>query len=136
MPFQPTVHDKCDFRYHPRVHHRRMSMCIVKENMVKCQTLVSTASLLCLLYILLIHITPLLIHLLMHILGGDIFIHAKSDSMGKLFELAQLIQLSLPKNSVAKFSDVYAFVFREGRDLSGFIDGKCIWILISLRISF
>jgi Dyp-type peroxidase family len=55
--------------------------------------------------------------------GGDIFIHAKSDSSSKLFELAQMIQRSLPKGSIGRFSDVYSFVYQNGRDLSGFIDG-------------
>jgi len=56
--------------------------------------------------------------------GGDIFIHAKSDSTSKLLELAQRVLAQLPKGSVASFEDVYGFVFRGGRDLSGFIDGK------------
>jgi len=55
--------------------------------------------------------------------GGDIFIHAKSDSSSKLFELAQMVQKTLPKGSIARFSDIYSFVYQNGRDLSGFIDG-------------
>lgn len=55
--------------------------------------------------------------------SGDIFIHAKSDSTSKLLELAQRVLAQLPKGSVASFEDVYGFVFRGGRDLSGFIDG-------------
>jgi len=55
--------------------------------------------------------------------GGDIFIHAKSNTMSKLFELAQVIQKELPSGSVDKFQDIYSFVYKNGRDLSGFIDG-------------
>lgn len=55
--------------------------------------------------------------------GGDIFIHAKSNSVSKLFELAQKVMASFPEGSVAKFEDVYSFVYKNGRDLSGFIDG-------------
>lgn len=55
--------------------------------------------------------------------GGDIFIHAKSDNYSKLFELAQEIYKGLPKGSVKKFEDIYGFTYRNGRDLSGFIDG-------------
>lgn len=31
---------------------------------------------------------------------------------------------SLPKGSVKDFEDIYSFVYRNGRDLSGFIDGR------------
>ncbi|XP_013411842.1 uncharacterized protein LOC106174718 [Lingula anatina] len=55
--------------------------------------------------------------------GGDIFVHAKCDEQSKLFELCQQILKSLPKDSVKEYEDVYSFVFRYGRDLSGFIDG-------------
>nr|CAX73277.1 putative TyrA protein [Schistosoma japonicum] len=55
--------------------------------------------------------------------GGDIFIHAKCHEYGKLFELTQSIINNLPAGSVAKFEDVYGWVYRNGRDLSGFIDG-------------
>lgn len=54
--------------------------------------------------------------------GGDIFIHAKSDEMSSLFHLAQVVQQNL-KDDVKSFRDVYSFVYRNGRDLSGFIDG-------------
>jgi len=54
---------------------------------------------------------------------GDIFVHAKSNQVSKLFELAQVIQKNLPKGSVQSFSDIYSFAYRNGRDLSGFIDG-------------
>ncbi|CAH8862478.1 unnamed protein product [Trichobilharzia szidati] len=55
--------------------------------------------------------------------GGDIFIHAKCHEYGKLFELTQAIINNLPSGSVAKFEDIYGWVYRNGRDLSGFIDG-------------
>ncbi|KAL8609838.1 hypothetical protein ACOMHN_020673 [Nucella lapillus] len=55
--------------------------------------------------------------------GGDVFVHAKSHQVSKLFELGQVILKNLPKDSVDKFEDIYSFVFRNGRDLSGFIDG-------------
>jgi len=55
--------------------------------------------------------------------GGDIFIHAKCNNRSKLFELAQRIMRELPSGSVEKFEDVYGWVYQNGRDLSGFIDG-------------
>jgi len=55
--------------------------------------------------------------------GGDVFVHAKCNEMSKLFELCQLFMKSLPKGSVENFEDIYSFVYRNGRDLSGFIDG-------------
>ena len=59
----------------------------------------------------------------MYPLGGDIFIHAKCNQTSKLFELAQRILAELPKGSIAMFEDTYGWVFRNGRDLTGFIDG-------------
>ena len=56
-------------------------------------------------------------------LGGDIFIHAKSNQISKLFELSKLFMEKLPDGSVAKFQDDYGWVYQNGRDLSGFIDG-------------
>lgn len=55
--------------------------------------------------------------------GGDVFVHAKSNEISKLFELCQVILRNLPAGSVDKSEDVYSFVYRNGRDLSGFIDG-------------
>lgn len=55
--------------------------------------------------------------------AGDVFIHAKCNTPSKLFELAQLFMNSLPKGCVKEFEDIYSFVYRNGRDLSGFIDG-------------
>ena len=55
--------------------------------------------------------------------GGDIFIHAKSHSRSKLYELCQLLLKSFPEESIDKAEDVYGWVYQNGRDLSGFIDG-------------
>lgn len=55
--------------------------------------------------------------------GGDIFVHAKSNTMSKLFELAQRIQADLPCGAAEQFQDIYGWVYKSGRDLSGFIDG-------------
>jgi putative iron-dependent peroxidase len=55
--------------------------------------------------------------------GGDIFIHAKSSSYSNLWELARLVVHSMPPGSVAKAEDIYGWQYKEGRDLSGFIDG-------------
>ena len=58
--------------------------------------------------------------------GGDVFLHAKSNEVSKLFELGQVVLKNLPKGSVESFEDIYSFVYRNGRDLSGFIDGQCV----------
>ncbi|KAF7258121.1 hypothetical protein EG68_03578 [Paragonimus skrjabini miyazakii] len=55
--------------------------------------------------------------------GGDIFIHAKCNERGKLFELCQAIMNHMPHGCVAKFEDVYGWTYRGGRDLTGFMDG-------------
>ncbi|XP_060064949.1 dye-decolorizing peroxidase YfeX-like [Ylistrum balloti] len=55
--------------------------------------------------------------------GGDVFFHAKCNTQSKLFELAQLLMKNMPAGSVDKAEDIYSFVFKNGRDLSGFIDG-------------
>ena len=52
------------------------------------------------------------------------FVHAKCNTPSKLFELAQMFINSLPAGSVKDFEDIYSFVYKNGRDLSGFIDGK------------
>ena len=59
-------------------------------------------------------------------IGGDIFIHAKSSNYSNLWELAKLIINSLPADSVAKAEDIYGWQYKEGRDLSGFIDGELL----------
>jgi deferrochelatase/peroxidase EfeB len=58
-----------------------------------------------------------------YISAGDVFIHAKCNTPSKLFELAQVFLASLPKGSVRDYEDIYSFVYKNGRDLSGFIDG-------------
>jgi putative iron-dependent peroxidase len=55
--------------------------------------------------------------------GGDIFVHAKSSSYSNLWELAQLVVRSMLPGSVARAEDIYGWQYKEGRDLSGFIDG-------------
>jgi len=55
--------------------------------------------------------------------GGDIFIHAKSDNYSNLFDLAQTFLKHFPKGSIEQYEDIYGFTYRNGRDLSGFIDG-------------
>uniref|UniRef100_A0A0V0J6E0 Putative deferrochelatase/peroxidase YfeX n=1 Tax=Schistocephalus solidus TaxID=70667 RepID=A0A0V0J6E0_SCHSO len=55
--------------------------------------------------------------------GGDILIHATCAEYGKLFELSQAIQAEIPEKAIEKTEEVYGFRYRNGRDLSGFIDG-------------
>ncbi|BHF81717.1 hypothetical protein SprV_0802485000 [Sparganum proliferum] len=55
--------------------------------------------------------------------GGDIWIHASCAEYGKLFELSQAIQSEIPQKAIEKTEEVYGFRYRNGRDLSGFIDG-------------
>ena len=63
-------------------------------------------------------------HLVLRFAGGDIFIHAKSNNISKLYELTQLVVSSFPTGAIDKAEDVYGWVYQNGRDLSGFIDGK------------
>ena len=51
------------------------------------------------------------------------FVHAKSHSRGNLFELTKEFLQSLPKDSIESVEDIYGFVYKNGRDMSGFIDG-------------
>ena len=67
--------------------------------------------------------------------GGDIFIHAKSSNYSKLYELAQLIVRSFPEDSIDTAQDIYGWTYQEGRDLSGFIDGQYIVLLLHLSLS-
>ena len=69
------------------------------------------------------------------LLGGDIFIHAKSSSYSNLWELAQLLVCSMPPGSVAKAEDIYGWQYKDGRDLSGFIDGESHDHHVTLRES-
>ncbi|CAH8530022.1 unnamed protein product [Schistosoma turkestanicum] len=55
--------------------------------------------------------------------GGDIFVHAKCDDHGILFELAKSIIGNMPPECVTKFEDIYGWTYRDERDLSGFVDG-------------
>ncbi|VDL61177.1 unnamed protein product [Hymenolepis diminuta] len=55
--------------------------------------------------------------------GGDILVHATCGEMGKLFELAQAVLADMPESAIKKVEEEYGFVYRNGRDLSGFIDG-------------
>lgn len=57
-------------------------------------------------------------------LGGDVFVHAKCDAQGLLFDLTQKFLAALPNDSVKDFEDVYGFTHRKNRDLSGFVDGN------------
>ncbi|KAL7670868.1 hypothetical protein ACOME3_005785 [Neoechinorhynchus agilis] len=54
--------------------------------------------------------------------AGDIFIHAKSNSISSMFEMSKDV-LDCFCGIVEKFEDVYGFKYRKNRDLSGFIDG-------------
>ncbi|CAH8593458.1 unnamed protein product [Schistosoma curassoni] len=55
--------------------------------------------------------------------GGDIFVHAKCNVHGMLFDLAKYIIQNMPRGCVDKFEDIYGWTYRDGRDLSGFVDG-------------
>ncbi|KAH8858852.1 deferrochelatase/peroxidase YfeX [Schistosoma japonicum] len=69
---------------------------------------------------------------------GDIFIHAKCNNYGILFDLAKYIIYNMPSGSVDKFEDIYGFKFRGGRDLSGFEDDRIKeeWIGRTLKESY
>ena len=62
------------------------------------------------------------------------FLHAKSNEVSKLFELGQVVLKNLPKNSVENVEDIYSFVYRNGRDLSGFIDGQCVCVCVCVCV--
>jgi len=55
--------------------------------------------------------------------GGDIFLHVKAETTSLCYETVEAFLVSLPKGSVEKVDDKYSFQFKEGRDLSGFLDG-------------
>jgi len=58
-----------------------------------------------------------------------VFVHAKSDDYGILFELARVVLLRLQTfDSVSHFDDVYGFLYKDSRDLSGFIDGNARFV--------
>uniref|UniRef100_A0A0R3WNU1 Dyp-type peroxidase n=1 Tax=Hydatigena taeniaeformis TaxID=6205 RepID=A0A0R3WNU1_HYDTA len=50
-------------------------------------------------------------------------VHAVCDERGKLFELAQTVLNDMPKGAVQRVEETYGFTYRDGRDLSGFVDG-------------
>lgn len=50
--------------------------------------------------------------------------HATCGEKGKLFELAQAVLADMPESAIKKVEEEYGFVYRNGRDLSGFIDGR------------
>ena len=51
---------------------------------------------------------------------GDIFVHAKCNNKGKLFDLCKNYITSFPEGSIQDFEDIYGFDFRNNCDLSGF----------------
>ncbi|RTG90804.1 uncharacterized protein DC041_0012707, partial [Schistosoma bovis] len=53
---------------------------------------------------------------------GDIFVHAKCNDHGMLFDLAKSIIQNMPRGCVDKFEDIYGWTYRDGRDLSEFVD--------------
>ncbi|GFR99216.1 Dyp-type peroxidase YfeX-like protein [Elysia marginata] len=53
--------------------------------------------------------------------NGDIFVHAKADSMGQLFDFCKTYLKNFPDDSVSEFEDLYGFSFRGTRDISGFL---------------
>jgi len=55
--------------------------------------------------------------------GGDILLHIKSKTRSEAFEIFQIFLQSLPKGSVISFFDEYGWQYKDGRDLSGFLDG-------------
>ncbi|KAL5969898.1 Dye-decolorizing peroxidase YfeX, partial [Taenia solium] len=55
--------------------------------------------------------------------GGDILVHAVCGERGKLFELAQAVLNDMPNGAVQSVEETYGFTYRDGRDLSGFVDG-------------
>ena len=59
--------------------------------------------------------------------------------MSNLFDLTKQVIGAFPARSIDKFEDVYSFVYENGRDLSGFIDGTemcCYyyWVFIAVSI--
>ncbi|RTG84707.1 uncharacterized protein DC041_0010934 [Schistosoma bovis] len=69
--------------------------------------------------------------------GGDIFVHAKCNDHGMLFDLAKSIIQNMPRGCVDKFEDIYGWVYRDRRDLSEFVDDetKEKWIGRTLKDS-
>ncbi|XP_018646659.1 Dyp-type peroxidase, putative [Schistosoma mansoni] len=55
--------------------------------------------------------------------GGDIFVHAKCNDHGMLFDLADSIIQNMPPGCMDKFEDIYGWIYHDRRDLSEFVDG-------------
>eukprot|EP00455_Lapot_gusevi_P046169 TRINITY_DN6033_c0_g1_i2.p1 TRINITY_DN6033_c0_g1~~TRINITY_DN6033_c0_g1_i2.p1 ORF type:complete len:395 (+),score=132.58 TRINITY_DN6033_c0_g1_i2:100-1185(+) len=55
--------------------------------------------------------------------GGDIFFHAKSNSYSSCFEFTRQIVQAFPAGWIERVEDQYGFVYKNGRDLSGWLDG-------------
>ncbi|GFO45888.1 Dyp-type peroxidase yfex-like protein [Plakobranchus ocellatus] len=53
--------------------------------------------------------------------NGDIFVHAKADSLGQLFDFCKIYLHGFPDDSVSEFEDCYGFSYRGSRDISGFL---------------
>lgn len=62
--------------------------------------------------------------------------HAVCAEKGKLYELAQAVLGDMPEKSIEKVEETYGFVYRNGRDLSGFIDGKRCSVLAFFPICY
>ncbi|KAH9492514.1 hypothetical protein Btru_046302 [Bulinus truncatus] len=55
---------------------------------------------------------------------GDIFVHAKCENHGQLFDFCKHYMHGFPECSILEFEDVYGFDFKNGRDISGFLDNQ------------
>ncbi|CAL1529722.1 unnamed protein product [Lymnaea stagnalis] len=55
---------------------------------------------------------------------GDIFVHAKCESYGQLFDFCKHYMHGFPECSILEFEDVYGFDYKNGRDISGFLDNQ------------
>ena len=51
--------------------------------------------------------------------GDDVFVHAKSNTPSKLFELAKMVIQSLSVAALQDFEGIYSYVCNSGRDLMG-----------------
>ncbi|XP_071123563.1 uncharacterized protein [Mytilus edulis] len=58
--------------------------------------------------------------------GGDIFVHAKGNNVGTLYEFQHVFFNTLPHKSVdpEKSSITRGFKFQHHRDISGYMDGE------------
>jgi putative iron-dependent peroxidase len=53
----------------------------------------------------------------------QVVLHVKGSTQSQCFEVVQAFVDSLPENAVEKVEDRYGWQYRDGRDLSGFLDG-------------